>query len=765
MNRSTTKILLLLAIFTVAITQIPVKKIKEDTKYRTDLKLKQKSFYAFDVSSAIDFTAADKSKLVVTTNWGSIKTESKTTSINLPDDFKASVILRFDTANGFLNVVGFNRKDKKCVIALLYDEVTFRTLTFSTLSRSECNRVRVSRFGEGTDKRMISYITQDGTFKWIARRNEGDTASTWNTVNKNFFKDGVLDPDEFHDVQMVTSEINSRDLFIVYQKSRGVKSSKFFGYIGFLYSSSSGFGSLSSTSTLTFTYSSEGLNRLAGHLKSDFLINRLNVRTMYKRTKWSGVWMTFKQRGTGISRTAYLDLDSELLRRRSNQPNPRYLSFGNENQFYGTSNTKNQGFKHYSEFEQNGTLRMCETEKNYFGGMTSQSYFKKSCVAKKIAEHQIGNDEFVEDITVTNNLIAVVTVRTKGDEEEKRQFIYDLNDVGTDHIDTDHNYYAANEDYLFEIKIAIGASDQPTINIKAGSSKVSKYYLMPGTAARPPVGPYVQVTDGTETVKHVIKASFVDLFEKEMILETDLFINVKDFEKGKTITGDDKIKMRADWVKSYDETAKEQFFYLTPFKMLDDTSEYVKAPEPKEENLNQQPTPIIMPKLVRKVCELNKFILFTDKPDSLAFFAPKYTRNGNTKHMLIKILPGQIPFTQFRCESANDINLFIGKGTTKNTYSVISFNEDGEYLVRQFYSEIDLMGVQSFTYNKYRKRYRLFFQSGKQGLLDFRNLFPVYNVKDTTGGTLNVQGLSKSFTFSFNYKTSTEQMKKIMDLD
>lgn len=76
----------------------------------------------------------------------------------------------------------------------------------------------------------------------------------------------------------------------------------------------------------------------------------------------------------------------------------------------------------------------------------------------------------------------------------------------------------------------------------------------------------IKISDDESFLTHELKLNMVDDFVEEFVGGREVFIGVKEEDKGKLITGVDGITIHADYVKLTGKKEGE-FFSFTPFKL------------------------------------------------------------------------------------------------------------------------------------------------------------------------------------------------------
>lgn len=180
-------------------------------------------------------------------------------------------------------------------------------------------------------------------------------------------------------------------------------------------------------------------------------------------------------------------------------------------------------------------------------------------------------DEFVEDVTTLDRKILVVKVRSKDSLEEKRQFVYFVDSKYTQNIDTEKNYYITNSQNFFEIKKNFSQTDDLMIKILTGRNTVSRNYIL-YTGYETGDDMKITVQEEEKQAEHTVKFDYVEYFEKDFIETTEINLKIQKSDRGKTITSQDGIKIRADVIGrscTKSSSTSKDFVCLTPFKYLE----------------------------------------------------------------------------------------------------------------------------------------------------------------------------------------------------
>lgn len=342
--------------------------------YNQSFKAKRGSLIGFDLAAAFAYNTSGSPQ--ITTTEGQVKSEAARPNIFLSNIYRTSTILRIDTYNAFLVVIGFNNQENKCFINYFKSESSQKLVTFKNLSRTECNRVRVTRTSKNE---LMSYISDQGKFMW---RTNYDSTYPWcfSTGQENLF-DGILDKQGFHDVQALLGhpEKYNGDVFVVYQKSRRVDSEKFFGKIAFYYSDAKKRGEIDQLeNTMTYKESVEGYFDMVPDLDKDsFKLEELSFRTEYQYAVESGLWMTFKGDNNSFKKY-FIGIDTQKLMNGERQGFGKL--FASNSEFDGTVNTENgNGFSHFFKFLHNGYINVCRTKTDFFQFVKSNDDFEFQC--------------------------------------------------------------------------------------------------------------------------------------------------------------------------------------------------------------------------------------------------------------------------------------------------------------------------------------------------------------------------------------------------
>lgn len=757
--RKSIKIFILAITVTLALTQTPEPEITEKILYNQNFKAKVGTLASFEIRAAIDFKRANESNLNFTSNWGRIEKNGPSPNFTLTDDYKTAKILLTDTNNGYLNLVGFNRRQRKCLVTLFYNQTTHVTIPFSGLSSSECNRVRVSRYGSTYMARLISYITDQGLFKWIPRTSPEDDYSEWKSAGSTNLYSDIIDQNEFHDVQYISCFNTNLDFFYIYQKSRGFESPHFYKNIAY-FASNMGSGTTDSTSTLSIKYGYKNFfemtNNITGLTEEGYQLESINWKSQTRFSDFNGYWLIFKNKQTDEYKSVYGYLDSDYNYKGRyfyrGRDFPRAQFSYDSKKFAGTADFVDiDGTYRYTyTFKPNGELKLCIPKVFYYQLIRQISDFEYNCQTKLIPSNAIGDDEYVDDVTIYSGNTAIVSVRRKGDIEIRNEKVFSFSNSLLN-LDTLTNLYIANRENIFEIPRFMPADETPEIKIKV--SKISVDQTLYSENIQLPEDPKFSVSNGNINVTHHFKLDFAEYFEKNFVEFNEFYPNVKESDKGKIISGQDSIRIKGDYIKSVDEELPDQFIYLTPFKML----QFSTKNQREEGDSEMVESPAIKAGVSSNlICETIGYYFYRGKENGFSYYTPKNSQIESKKYMLMKINPKPQRAKELKCISNEETTLYIGRGENKNIYSVVSFESNGEYLIREIFSQEDLFNIGRYSYNKFTKSYTLVFFNGKRGILDFRNLSPIYRFTDSTGGQFKVEGLETQFSYEVIYDDSEQ---------
>lgn len=93
-------------------------------------------------------------------------------------------------------------------------------MSFADISRTECSRIRISRYGDSTEKRLITYIDDKTSgLVWMAKTGRKDSYQTWNRVSLSECCGWKFPENEHHEVKMISSQQTNKDMFVLYQKA------------------------------------------------------------------------------------------------------------------------------------------------------------------------------------------------------------------------------------------------------------------------------------------------------------------------------------------------------------------------------------------------------------------------------------------------------------------------------------------------------------------------------------------------------------------
>lgn len=399
------------------------------------------------------------------------KLEIESSTIPLPEDFRGAKILLTDTDNGFLNIVAFKSDINQCLISMIYDDFNGNknyqaNLSFTDLSTSECLRVRVTRYGRKDETRLISYISDSGLFKWIARRYPNDSNTEWITNQSPNLFEGYINSREYHQVQSVACNSESIDFFYVYQKTADEKSQDSIRKIPFFYSDAE-LGSTNSSSTLKLKVSKYDYFNLTGLDPNDYELENLNLKSSFDRVDHFGYFLMLRFKETGLYESPYGVIDSNfnLI---DNRQYPAFFSYSDK-KFAGTANFEgiDGTFEYYYTLKANGEISLCIPKFYGYFNNYSESYLEYSCLVKSLPENVIEEDEFVDSLAVFSKFLVVVILRRRGDSAKIRNLVFWMGEGGNPYdFDFENKLYTSNENNLFEMPRVFPLTEIPVIVIK-----------------------------------------------------------------------------------------------------------------------------------------------------------------------------------------------------------------------------------------------------------------------------------------------------------
>lgn len=754
--KSTTQLILATLILTTTLTQTP--SITENPRYPKGFKLKKLA--SFNPGYAFDLKNADQETLEITSTKGQIINVPRTTKKNLPDDFKASTVLLFDTIESYLNIIAYNKKQKSCVIYIQWSE-SKNTLLNEKMNRNECNRARISRIKGGT-KKLVSYITDDGKFHWLVKENESDTGSNFKTESTNLFTTGALLEKASHQVVVLgrDSYQDAYDQISIYQKSKTLDE-KYPEKVIFFKSSSKD-NNLSSSSTLTFnvykyTILNMGKEDLSGHK-----VLNLKVQSDYKTSGnyFNMVMMNLK----GSDGLYYRFIKGYALK--AIQYNEKQAYSGKPltstiSNFWGVLTHPGISGIHHSYFINDASLKICKpSSDNLDTSDKFEKIFHHDCITRSDKDLSIQPDEYVDSVSMRSDYITVVSIRSVGNLEDKRQVVVNINQSFLPStIDTQNYDYSADRDVLYEIKRDFSSSEQPFVNgYYQDPTKGNKMiYLIENN---PQVGETIELTakDKSSEVKHVLEITFVDHFAKNSVSKSEVYVDVNTDQIGKVVTSPEKVKIQGDETTKIPDFNADSFFGFTPF-MFESVSHLHNMDSLEEIKLRGEKQAPFNPLDVTLACELNDYYVFT-KSSKLYSFAPRASGVHEKTFLQSSLTDLNIEVKDFECIGTMDNNLMIIGMKQKNTYAAIHFGEKGEYIVRRFYHPNDsILKVKRALFNKFGLRYYLKFDDEKEGTLRFKAVHPMFKIASSTQltGSQDILGVTVKFDITVHQSTMVKE--------
>lgn len=715
------------------------------------------SITALDASYAFKLNFANKQSLRFDTNWGEILKEEESRVDDLPPIYKNTEILRIDTSQVFLELIAYGKQGRKkdnCIMTVWWDK-NKRWTNRVLMSRDECLRLRVTRVPFELQKKLVSYITDEGLFRWFYVDNKTPRFKDWEEVKGfNLFENEViLGKDEPHDVAFYNRKTYDFDLdndlfsFVVYQKATTKDGQYPDGGI-WVVSTDKDFdeeGVSMSFSQLDHSYKS--FRGVLGPIQKVHWVygpdsnehTTLVISSLADTGKLSFTHHDLKTDG---------EIPKELHMRKSsiNSGHSGFLIEGREVTFYYEIDTKE------------GKIKLCKPKytEHHRIFLHRLSSWKYSCVTKfHLKELNFDSEEkFIDDVEARDDEIIVIKIKDKGDQDLTHEIVYSLEDAELPEIDVEKNNYAANSARLYEVKEDFARN--PQIYSYADPATATSY-LFSLEDLIPEIKIRAWDSDNEEVfAEHIVDYNQVDEFVPDFIDSDNVIrINKGEFSTyNKPIALQDRIPVTGDYIfLRLNRKVSKTWFTLTPIERPAPIQpEKLRSVKPRKQAMKldsgnlEARWKISSPTDVLELCNLKDYYVFA-KDNRIHSFSKKIPGLENKYYYLVDLSEYNIKVGSFYCSKNH--NYVIVDDFKDKYYGILSFDfgqGNGEYAIRQFYYELDLMDYASMQPIQEEKKYKMTMKNGEILYVHFNNLFPYVKIDEkTTKGQVKLFGETVQF--------------------
>lgn len=744
MKITASKFLLLLLASTTLATVV------EQQRY-PNLKIRTK-ITGLDLSYAYKLKYADTSKLSFDTNWGKIVEDKTSKTEALPAEYANSEILRIDTSQAFLELIGFTA-DNKCLATVWWDKITKWTLSFS-MTKTECQRLRITSFPLEIQKKLLSYITDTGSFRWYFLKDSKTQFSNWQEVaDFNLYEKGVIaSKDEPHGVAFYhrnTYDIDRlKDIFTftVYQKSATkagdypkdeiwvVETDKDFDEQGVV---------------MKFKQLSSNYRTL---VKADGPIQSVSWIHGPDNNKHATIITSFKLED-GKIRYSFNDVDTS-----QNPPVSLKTRFARIESGFAGFTVEGREVVYYFEIDTKaGQISLCDTQFPEFEHLFKKESisWRYECITKfKIDELKLTEESFIDDVEIRSDQVIVIKTKKKGSQDLDKEVILNMGAYNLPKkFHTRKNNYAANSAKLYEVQNKLGVKPMITsYNLEV----LTTSYLLSFQPLKDGITVKAYDTEAREkAVEHKLQYTKVDNFVPDSIDDTPIQIDSQKYRFfNKAASLENKIKATGDFIATevHDPLSKV-WFSLAPIERPTPKSPEQVSKEHKDVKnypvrLGQQPIVIRIdsPSDVLEICHLKNYYVFS-KDNKLHSFSKKIPGLKNKYYYLVDLSQYNIEVGSVFCSKKSD--LVMVRDHNGQHYSVLSFDfgaGNGEFALRKFFYEMNLFEFSELKLDKEGKKYDLKMNNGESVYVHFENMFPYLKIDENVGdGEVDVLGKKVKF--------------------
>lgn len=367
--------------------------------------------------------------------------------IEVDSELKDSTVLKFSSKVGFLELVSFNYKSRKCYLLFWENENLKHMKAIENLSDEECSSLGIIDLENS--RIFISYVSDEGRFLFKILKNfSGDLRNFEEIEEVNFFKEKILDKKVDHSV--LNFRYSNGDYIMIYAKSKN------------------NFSNFFPRKILLMKLNALSKDHLQGEqrrfdlwnffgLRKSQKIDSIDLKGDKKKDSTFGIWITLTNGDSFFSKIKPKNFFSN---KSTKIPDFKIISTNGSPINLGVSMTKNQQISasfNLKKFKK--IFRFCKPKKSKQELTQINKYLDlySDCIILERNYFFLGPDEYVASFSVTNLNLVVLQTKSSSSLSSFKTLVFDpIYSLDPKRlppkINIIQNRYTAGNDGLFEIE-------------------------------------------------------------------------------------------------------------------------------------------------------------------------------------------------------------------------------------------------------------------------------------------------------------------------